>query len=371
MRDRGVIISGAGHLGLILWALIGGFFQRPDALPVEMTEVSLVSSEEFAAMLAAVPSGPQPEPAQPGIAAPEPVPQTPPEPRPEPEPVPEPEPEPAAQPEPVPSPPVEVPPEPAPPLPVATDLPPVETPLLAARPRPRPAERVAPVPTEPPPPEARPDPAPPTPAVTPEPVPDAQVVQEPEEQTAPEEAGTEIATEANRPEPLAPAASVRPRSRPVAARPAPQQQVGTPPQPTGDVTADAVADAVAAAMTGVGGGAEQSAPVPAGPPMTAGEKDALRVAVQRCWNVGSLSSDALRVTVTVAVSLGQDGVPNAGSISLLAFEGGPEAAARQAYEAARRAISRCGASGFPLPPEKYDQWRDIEMVFNPEQMRIK
>jgi hypothetical protein len=28
--------------------------------------------------------------------------------------------------------------------------------------------------------------------------------------------------------------------------------------------------------------------------MTDGEKDALRVAVQQCWNVGSLSTDALR-----------------------------------------------------------------------------
>ena len=41
------------------------------------------------------------------------------------------------------------------------------------------------------------------------------------------------------------------------------------------------------------------------------------------------------------------------------------------YEAARRAIIRCGAKGFQLPPEKYEQWRNIEMEFNPERMRIK
>ena len=40
-------------------------------------------------------------------------------------------------------------------------------------------------------------------------------------------------------------------------------------------------------------------------------------------------------------------------------------------EAARRAIIRCGARGFELPPEKYEQWRDIEMTFDPERMRIK
>ena len=31
----------------------------------------------------------------------------------------------------------------------------------------------------------------------------------------------------------------------------------------------------------------------------------------------------------------------------------------------------CGASGFDLPPEKYAQWREIEMTFNPERMRIR
>ena len=103
--------------------------------------------------------------------------------------------------------------------------------------------------------------------------------------------------------------------------------------------------------------------------MTDGEKDALRVAVQQCWNVGSLSTDALQTTVIVQVSMSQDGRPDTGSIRMVGFEGGSEAAAQQAYEAARRAIIRCGANGFALPVEKYDQWRDIEMVFNPERMR--
>ncbi|MEM9438259.1 MAG: energy transducer TonB, partial [Pseudomonadota bacterium] len=39
--------------------------------------------------------------------------------------------------------------------------------------------------------------------------------------------------------------------------------------------------------------------------------------------------------------------------------------------AARRAIIRCGATGFDLPREKYDQWRQIEMTFNPEEMRTR
>ena len=43
----------------------------------------------------------------------------------------------------------------------------------------------------------------------------------------------------------------------------------------------------------------------------------------------------------------------------------------ESYEAARRAILRCGTKGYDLPQEKFGQWRDIEMTFNPEKMRIK
>jgi hypothetical protein len=42
-----------------------------------------------------------------------------------------------------------------------------------------------------------------------------------------------------------------------------------------------------------------------------------------------------------------------------------------AFDAARRAIIRCGAKGFDLPAEKYAQWREVEMTFNPESMRIR
>ena len=60
------------------------------------------------------------------------------------------------------------------------------------------------------------------------------------------------------------------------------------------------------------------------------------------------------------------------SIKLLSNSGGSDAGAVQAaFEKARRAILRGSANGFNLPPDKYDQWRDIEMVFNPDGMRLK
>jgi hypothetical protein len=105
--------------------------------------------------------------------------------------------------------------------------------------------------------------------------------------------------------------------------------------------------------------------------LTAGEKETLRVAVSSCWNVGSLSSEALQTTVVVSVAMNKDGTPIAGSISMESSSGGATAAARQAYEAARRAIIRCGARGYDLPAEKFGQWQNIEMTFNPERMRVK
>jgi hypothetical protein len=236
-------------------------------------------------------------------------------------------------------------------------------PETSLRPQPRPAPRVAPAAVAPPPPDVRVDDVA-RPGIVPEA--GAGIAQEAQDATAPEEAATEIVTEAETP---APRASVRPRARPASAPPGPappETATATAPPPP-ETDRDAVRDALAAAL-------EQTTQTPArpsGPPLSAGEKDALRVAVQRCWNVGSLSSDALATTVVVAVRMAETGKPDISSILMLSHSGGTARAAQQAYEAARRAIIRCGADGFDLPPEKYAQWRDIEMTFNPENMRIK
>lgn len=388
--QTGTLISGAGHAALILWVMLGDWlFTRKDAPPVEVAEVSLISAAEFDAMVAAAPSTPEPAP------APEPAPE-PPAAEPEPEPVVEPpppvvpdlpEPAPVAEPGPVPEP--EPVPEPLPenngvadalPLPVDPDpIPEVPLPPTAS-PRPKPAPRVAPVPVDAQEPAVDVAEAP-VEAVTPDPVEAPEVVEPEQPKAQPEEAGTVLETEANQDEQVvasgAPPSSPRPRGRPVRSEAPPRETAAatTPdpaPTPTPDTNADAVAAALAEALA-----AETPAPTggatnaPQGPPMTSGERDALRVAVQQCWNVGSLSSDALRTTVVVYVSVAQNGVPDAGSIRMIDATGGTEAGARGAFEAARRAIIRCGARGFPLPADKYDQWREMELVFNPDGMRMR
>ncbi len=214
-----------------------------------------------------------------------------------------------------------------------------------------------------------------------------KVVEEAQEATAPEEATTQIVTEATeapkasptqsarpparRPTPPAPQVAEAPAETPKPETPKPETPKPEAPKPTPEPTTDK--DAVAAALAEAMG--ETDAPAtpaaPSGPPLSAGEKESLRVAVSSCWNVGSLSSEALRTTVVVSVAMNQDGTPQTNSIKMTSSSGGSQGAANQAFEAARRAIIRCGARGYQLPVEKFGQWQNIEMTFNPERMRIK
>lgn len=378
-RRIGMMVSGGAHLGAILWLMLGGiFFSHDLPPPVASAEVSLMSSAEFSALAAAAPRAVTEAPPQPSApAAAETAPEAAAEAAPEAAPAPAPAPE-AAPADAAPDVTDLTPPatlvEDRPPTPPA---PPVEEPSdqtlpeVAPRAVPKPAPRVAPTPAEAPPPEAEPAPD----AVAeraPEPQADPLPV-EPETPAAPPEAGDVLLTEENNGQTevasAAPLTSSRPKSKP--ARPKPAE--AKPAKPAAAPPKDAVAEALAEALAG----AASDTPAPgtgtaaSGPPLTGGEKDALVVAVKQCWNVGALSTDALRTIVTIGVSLDQGGRPVEGSIRMLGFEGGDETAARGAFDAGRRAILRCGSKGFPLPAEKYDQWREVEIVFNPERMRMK
>ncbi len=364
--QTGTKISGFAHVGLIGWMVFGGAFNsHPD--PFEAREVSVISAQDFAALLAA-----QQPPATASQPAALPVPEIPLE-TPdvqtetdvEPDQVPPSEtnqPETDAAPTVVPSLPTpdleitDVTPVLQPPQPEASDINPAETPSPAVRP----VDRVASVPVAPAPPDVRPDDV-----TNPEVSPDegAETPQDVQEATAPEEANDRIVTEADETASLAPARSVRPPARPNSRPTAAADAQPAPDTSQNDSIDDALTEALA--------GADRPAPAPAGPPLSQGEKDALRVSVSRCWNVGSLSTEALETTVVVAVSMKPEGKPEISTIRMLSSSGGSDGAAQQAFSAARRAIIRCGASGFELPTEKYAHWRDIEMTFNPERMRIK
>lgn len=376
--NSGQYISAGAHLGLIAYVLFGGLFLTPDdSDPVQAQEVSLLSEAEFAALTRAN-SAPEVASEAPEIVSPtvdavpdvapvldaqplETVPETPN----------------AAPPDPAPvETPVEVPVEV---VNVAPALDPVTEPsfedpgaglaeVADATQTPRPVPRIAP--------EAvvNPDQTPEiADQMVPEVSPDADATAQPVEEqpaAAPEEAVTEIVTEAETPSGMS--TSPRPKARP--ARVTAKAETQQPTEPSPDPI-DAVANAVAEAAAALAASAVADTPAapkrPSGPPLSAGEKDALRVAVSQCWNTGSMSTEAQRTVITVGVAMNQDGTPQTGTIKLLGSSGGSAASADQAFQTARRAIIRCGARGFQLPVEKFEQWRNIEMTFDPEQMRFK
>ncbi len=347
-------------MALLIALLLGGVFDRSRLPDIPATDVSVISAEEFAALT-------QPDQA-PEVSQETPAPEAPlQDDAPEVAVLPD-APEAldrASAPE---APEADAPVEPLAELPdipdadISDTLPPVEAPpVVDERPEapleaiPAPALRVAP--------EAAP-PSPPDIETAPQlvedtaPVPSPEPPQPIEEATAPEEATTEIVTEAEI-STFAPSSAPRPRNRPErtvaavsASDPAPR---------------DAIAEAVASAV--VERDLSESS-VPSGPPLSFGEREALRVAVSQCWDVdvGGRSAD---VTVTVAIDMNRDGTVVGNQVRQVAVSGGDATSQRTAFEKARRAILRCQRGGFPLPVEKYAQWQQIEMTFNPEGMRLR
>lgn len=364
----GTYLSGTGHAALLVW-MIAGWGMQAEPLPFEITEVSVVSGEDFAAMTQGVqPELPPSEPAaieQPAVddTPPAPVVEAPPE-----------VPDAPAQVEP---PAVETPPE-APdltvPETVVTDTPPdvPDTPTIvtpppsaeigeSTRPVPRPATRVAPEIITPPEPDATVAPEVATAASEQVEAPIEEPAEPIEETTSPEETATEIVTEAEEPA-FAPEISQRPQTRP--SRPAVVAE--TPSEDAVDPVAVALAEA----------GAVDPAPSPtptaglSGGQLSEGDKSGFLRQIGNCWNTGALSTGAQNTIIDMVFDMTPDGRPVTGSIRMDGFSGGTATDADAAFQAARRALIRCaGDTGYDLPQDQYDQWKRVVLTVDPTAMR--
>ena len=335
----GHYISGAAHTGFILWVLFGGAF-RPEPIPFEVTDVAVISEQEFLA-LSATASAPEISDTVAALSAPN-------DPEPEQTPqatAPDPDVAPVVKPQPRPQPPAD-------PLPNA--------PQRDAPPAPKPIDRVAPEPVAPPPPDvAEAETAQDSVSLTGDTA--ADTPQDQQEVAAPQEAATEIVTEAAPTPSGAPSTSPRPRKRPAQLAQVSEPDPAPDPAPAQDaeppVDQQSVNDALASVL------ADTQADTPSGPPLSFSERETFRASVQRCWNLDDGSLWA-RVTVTVAMTLDRTGKVNSDP-RLVASQGGSESDTQIAFQAARRAIYLCQKSGYSLPADKYDQWREIEITFNP------
>jgi hypothetical protein len=396
----GQITSGVGHGVLILWLLLGDWlFSPPPPEELQVVSGSLISSAEFEALQAAAranaETSPEPEVEEPPL---EPEGQEPP---PEPE-VEEPTPEPEVQ-EPPPEPEVEeLPPEPEEvpegetgfaepsPLPPADVAQPLPNPLESARPRPRPSDIIAQEPVEETP-EVETSEAP-TPAVSDAPAETIVEEQEVTPETAPEAASTELAPEQPEPPSLAPTSSPRPVARPrrvaeaepeeAAAEDSPAEETAAedppaedPPaeepaeeQPAEDPLADVLADVVAEESPEEptdGGGETRSL----GESLNAAEMNGLANTINRCWDLGAASTAALNVSITLLITLDQSSRPI--DVELLDSSGDTPEAISTARRAAITAVRNCGREGLGLPPEKYETWKQIEVVFDPRGAQLR
>lgn len=101
-----------------------------------------------------------------------------------------------------------------------------------------------------------------------------------------------------------------------------------------------------------------------GAKLTQSEMDALRGAIQRCWNVPAGALEAENLKVSVQFRLDRSG----------ALEGRPEIVGgagasgiqRAAAESARRAILQCAP--YNLPTDKYEAWAEVIVHFDPKDM---
>lgn len=107
----------------------------------------------------------------------------------------------------------------------------------------------------------------------------------------------------------------------------------------------------------------------ASPPMTGAERDAFIKSVVRCWNIDP-GSAAASVVLVVGVEFERSGRVK-GDVTLLSARGGDAAAQATAFQAARRAVLRCNSVGIDLPPEKFEQWRNVEITFDPSGPRLR
>jgi outer membrane biosynthesis protein TonB len=118
------------------------------------------------------------------------------------------------------------------------------------------------------------------------------------------------------------------------------------------------APAKAAAERAIKGAGAQSA-------LTASEIDALKARLAKCWNVPVGAPDPTALVFRVRVFLNEDGT--VASPPQLVDKGNlGDPYFRAAADSAIRAIQICGP--YDLPPQKYADWQDITIEFDPTKM---
>jgi hypothetical protein len=104
-----------------------------------------------------------------------------------------------------------------------------------------------------------------------------------------------------------------------------------------------------------------------GQPLSISEVDAIRQQIKRCWNVPAGAKDAQDLVIEVALVMNPDAtVRDARVIDAARMKSDPFY--RAAAESARRAVLNPKCNPLKLPSEKYREWQQITLTFNPKDM---
>ena len=111
---------------------------------------------------------------------------------------------------------------------------------------------------------------------------------------------------------------------------------------------------------------------PIGQPLTVGERENLRGAIAQYWNTSVLDGlpNSDNLVVTVGVTLNEDGSIVDNEVRPIE-PANPQGAYLRAFQAAQRAVLQAGFRGaIDMPADKYAQWRELEITFNPGTQQV-
>ena len=255
------------------------------------------------------------------------------------------------------------------PPPLMVDYPvPVEVVTIAEKtnaPPPKPAE-VKPEPPKPEPPKPKPVKAPPPP---PPPKPEAVAPPPPEPEPAPKPEPPKAVVEAPAPLPK-PKQKPEPAEKPVK----PERKSPPPPDQFASVlkTIEKLKTTAAAPQAKTAETSSRPAPpnFDAAAPITISQIDAIRRHFEKCWNIPAGAREAENLLVDIKVELDPDAMVQRAEIvdrARMATDPFYRAAAESALRAVLNPLCR-SLKDVALPPEQYEQWKDMTISFNPKEM---
>jgi outer membrane biosynthesis protein TonB len=106
---------------------------------------------------------------------------------------------------------------------------------------------------------------------------------------------------------------------------------------------------------------------PLGSDLTASQKDLIIERIERCWDVPAGARDAKDLDIEIKAVVNPDGtVHDAAIVDTGRYAADPFF--RAAADSAKRAVLNPQCSPLPVPPDKYEAWRNLDLFFNPKDL---